>query len=88
MNALSAAVATALGSREGHVNSSDGYLEAALRLSKEMGGPGGAGLPVELEGCLEAVSPEEALPLMHPAHEVCPYSNATRGNIDVKLSVR
>ena len=26
--------------------------------------------------------------LVHDAHEVCPYSNATRGNIDVKLTAR
>jgi organic hydroperoxide reductase OsmC/OhrA len=25
--------------------------------------------------------------LVHEAHEVCPYSNATRGNIDVTLTV-
>jgi organic hydroperoxide reductase OsmC/OhrA len=30
---------------------------------------------------------EEAEKLMHAAHDVCPYSKATRGNIDVKLSV-
>jgi osmotically inducible protein OsmC len=25
--------------------------------------------------------------LVAPAHQVCPYSNATRGNVDVKLSI-
>jgi len=43
-------------------------------------------LSVELDGQVEGLSAEEALVLMHAAHEVCPYSNATRGNIDVRLS--
>jgi organic hydroperoxide reductase OsmC/OhrA len=30
---------------------------------------------------------DQAEQLVQQAHEVCPYSNATRGNIDVKLSV-
>jgi osmotically inducible protein OsmC len=30
---------------------------------------------------------EQALDLLHKAHEVCPYSKATRGNVDVKLEV-
>jgi organic hydroperoxide reductase OsmC/OhrA len=29
----------------------------------------------------------EAEALVKAAHEVCPYSNATRGNLDVKISV-
>jgi lipoyl-dependent peroxiredoxin len=43
-------------------------------------------LGVELRGKVDALSQEETLALMHAAHEVCPYSNATRGNIDVKLA--
>jgi Ohr subfamily peroxiredoxin len=42
-------------------------------------------LSVELHGKVEGVSHEDAEALMHAAHEVCPYSNATRGNIEVKL---
>ncbi|RZJ74141.1 MAG: organic hydroperoxide resistance protein [Brevundimonas sp.] len=30
---------------------------------------------------------EQALDLLHKAHEVCPYSKATRNNVDVKLDV-
>lgn len=48
---------------------------------------GGFGLAVELKGKLPGLSAQEAEELMHKAHEVCPYSKATRGNIDVKLSV-
>jgi osmotically inducible protein OsmC len=42
-------------------------------------------LSVELHGKVEGLSHEEAEALMRAAHEVCPYSNATRGNIEVKL---
>ncbi len=44
-------------------------------------------LSVELLGKLDGLPAEEALALMHAAHQVRPYSNATRGNIDVRLSV-
>jgi osmotically inducible protein OsmC len=42
-------------------------------------------LSVELHGKVEGMSREDAQVLMQAAHEVCPYSNATRGNIEVKL---
>jgi osmotically inducible protein OsmC len=42
-------------------------------------------LAVELHGHLDGISAEETRALMEAAHQVCPYSNATRGNIDVKL---
>ncbi len=45
-------------------------------------------LAVELVGDFPALDQEKAEGLMHAAHEVCPYSNATRGNIEVKLSVK
>lgn len=35
---------------------------------------------------IKGVSPEEAEELADAAHEVCPYSKATRGNIEVKLN--
>ncbi|MCV7179608.1 organic hydroperoxide resistance protein [Mycolicibacterium sphagni] len=48
---------------------------------------GGFVLAVELEVVLPNVDHEEAVALAEKAHQVCPYSNATRGNIDVKLTV-
>lgn len=48
---------------------------------------GGFGLSVELTGTFPEVPREQAEALMKAAHEVCPYSNATRNNIQVKLSV-
>jgi osmotically inducible protein OsmC len=45
-------------------------------------------LGVELAITLPSVAdPDEAEALVRAAHEVCPYSNATRGNIDVALTV-
>ena len=48
---------------------------------------GGFGLAVELEVTLPNVDHDTAQKLTEKAHEVCPYSNATRGNIDVNLIV-
>ncbi len=50
-------------------------------------GKGGFGLAVELNVSLPGLAREAAEALVHKAHEVCPYSNATRGNIDVTLNV-
>jgi osmotically inducible protein OsmC len=44
-------------------------------------------LAVELAVTLPSVDdPNEAIELVRAAHQVCPYSNATRGNIDVSLT--
>jgi lipoyl-dependent peroxiredoxin len=43
-------------------------------------------LGVELNVTLPQVSDDDALELVAAAHEVCPYSHATRGNIDVTLT--
>jgi Ohr subfamily peroxiredoxin len=47
----------------------------------------GFGLAVELQGVMPELPKEKAEALMHAAYGVCPYSNATRGNIEVTLSV-
>lgn len=47
-------------------------------------GPG-FGLAVTLEVGLPALDHDTARQLVDAAHQVCPYSNATRGNIDVEL---
>ena len=49
--------------------------------------PAGFGINVELKVSLPGVARETAERLVNEAHKVCPYSNATRGNIDVKLIV-
>jgi lipoyl-dependent peroxiredoxin len=43
-------------------------------------------IAVELAVKLPSVEGEDGVELVRAAHEVCPYSNATRGNIDVKLT--
>ncbi|MDO4929440.1 MAG: organic hydroperoxide resistance protein [Corynebacterium sp.] len=122
--------------RGGHVRSTDGLIDFALALPKEMGGAGdapnpellfaagyaacfhgalklvarnenvaiddstigarvtigkldngGFGLAVELEITIPELEHEKAVDLANKAHEVCPYSNATRGNIEVKITV-
>jgi lipoyl-dependent peroxiredoxin len=42
-------------------------------------------LGVELRGRFEGLAEEDTIALMRAAHDVCPYSNATRGNIEVRL---
>lgn len=48
---------------------------------------GGFGLAVELEVALPGVDEKTAREIADKAHQVCPYSNATRGNIDVTVNV-
>lgn len=47
----------------------------------------GFGLVVKLDIAIPGVEREEAEKLVAEAHEVCPYSHATKGNIDVTLNV-
>jgi osmotically inducible protein OsmC len=46
--------------------------------------PGGFGLEVELKISLPGMNKMTAESLVEKAHHVCPYSNATRGNIEVR----
>jgi len=50
-------------------------------------GHGGFGLIVGLDLHAPHLSLGEASDLMARAHEICPYSNATKGNVDVTLTV-
>jgi len=49
--------------------------------------PTGFGIEVELKISLPGLDKSVADSLVQKAHIVCPYSNATRGNIDVNLNV-
>ena len=134
---LYTAVAHAIGDgRNGHVRTDDGFVDADVRVPKELGGSGGAtnpeqlfaagyaacfhsalklvagadkldvsesevsasvgigtnasggfGLTVELDVYVPTLERTAAEALVGTAHTVCPYSNATRGNIDVVLRV-
>ena len=121
--------------RDGHVRSTDGYVDLDVAVPAEMGGRGGAtnpeelfaagyaacfhsalrgvagrskvrlgpdatvaarvgigsdgggyGLAVALTAHLPGLEQAEAEALVEQAHQVCPYSNATRGNVDVTLT--
>ncbi|HKG77737.1 MAG TPA: organic hydroperoxide resistance protein [Beijerinckiaceae bacterium] len=48
---------------------------------------GGFGLEITLDVSVPGLPRDQAQALVEKAHQVCPYSNATRNNIDVKLNV-
>lgn len=48
---------------------------------------GGFGLDIDLRISLPGLAQDQAQSLVDAAHLVCPYSNATRGNVDVRLHV-
>jgi lipoyl-dependent peroxiredoxin len=49
--------------------------------------PGAYGIAARLNVSLPGIDRAAAQALLDAAHKVCPYSNATRGNIDVKISL-
>lgn len=49
--------------------------------------PTGFAITAELTVSLPGIAAEQANDLVEKAHQVCPYSNATRGNVDVVLNV-
>jgi lipoyl-dependent peroxiredoxin len=49
--------------------------------------PGAYGIAVRLKVSLPGMDPVAARALLDAAHKVCPYSNATRGNIDVAIDL-
>jgi Ohr subfamily peroxiredoxin len=136
MKAIYQAQVTSSGGRDGHVRSSDGLIDFAVSIPKEMGGKGTATNPEQLfaagyAACFEnalihiargkkmnpgktsvdarvsigmngsggftlAVELDVHLPdlersiagqIVEEAHKVCPYSNATRGNVEVSLKL-
>lgn len=48
---------------------------------------GGFGLAVKLQVAIPGVDPLVGQALMEKAHQVCPYSHATHGNIEVELAL-
>ncbi|MFC0399865.1 organic hydroperoxide resistance protein [Paraburkholderia rhizosphaerae] len=56
-------------------------------VANTQGGLARFALDVELEVMLPGVTKDVAEQLIHDAHSACPYSNATRGNVDVKTTV-
>jgi Ohr subfamily peroxiredoxin len=65
-------------------------LPADLSISADVGIgpiPAGFGIQVAMRISLPGMDKAAAEALVAAAHQVCPYSNATRGNIDVSLTV-
>ncbi len=72
--------------RRRKVDADDAVIDSKVNLLPN--GAGGFDLTVELHVQLPSIEDAEtAVAVVQAAHQVCPYSNATRGNIDVALSV-
>ncbi len=71
--------------RRARVDTSDSAVTARVGIGPA--GSGAFGLEVELEAEMPGVDHEVAEDLVAQAHQVCPYSNATRGNVEVTLTV-
>jgi lipoyl-dependent peroxiredoxin len=67
------------------LDASDSRITSRVSLGPT--GHGGMTLAVALDLHAPHLSSAEAAGVMERAHELCPYSNATRGNIDVVLTV-
>lgn len=61
-------------------------VESAVSFGENAKGAG-FNIAVELKVAVPGMDRAQAEELVNKAHEVCPYSNATRGNIDVHLTV-
>jgi Ohr subfamily peroxiredoxin len=72
----------AVGRRQG-VNTEDSLVEADVTIGTT--GGGGYGLAVTIKVSIPGVPTDTVAALAEAAHQVCPYSNATRGNIEVTL---
>jgi lipoyl-dependent peroxiredoxin len=71
--------------RRQHVDTSQSTITSKVGIGPT--GDGGFGLEVELQVAIPGLDKETSEKLVQAAHAVCPYSNATRGNIPVTLTV-
>jgi osmotically inducible protein OsmC len=69
--------------RRAGVDTSDSLVEADVTIGTVPGGR--YGLAVALKVSIPGVDTDTVRSLTEAAHQVCPYSNATRGNIEVTL---
>jgi lipoyl-dependent peroxiredoxin len=76
--------ALAVVGRRQDVDTSHSTVEADVTIGTVPGG--GYGLAVAIRVSIPGVEHETVQALAQAAHQVCPYSNATRGNIDVTVS--
>ena len=71
--------------RQRKISVADSAIGASVSIGPLDGG--GYTLAVQLEASLPGVERAVAQELVEAAHQVCPYSNATRGNIEVTVAV-
>jgi len=71
--------------RSQKVKITDSSVGARVQIGSN--GEGGFGLAVQLEVVIPDLPHDQAQALADAAHQVCPYSNATRGNIEVEITV-
>jgi len=64
----------------------DATIDASVSIGALSEGPG-FGLAVAMTVTLPGIDHDKAVELVAKAHQVCPYSNATRGNIEVEITV-
>ena len=62
-------------------------IKADVSIGPMTGKPGAFGIAVAMAVSIPGMDKAQAEALVTTAHQVCPYSNATRGNIDVVLTV-
>ncbi|GAB4198596.1 MAG: organic hydroperoxide resistance protein OhrR [Sandaracinaceae bacterium] len=87
---FAAGYAACFGSALAHVARAQKLRTGPVEITAKVGiGPieGGFGLTVALEARIPELPRDQAEALVRAAHEVCPYSNATRGNVPVSLAV-
>jgi Ohr subfamily peroxiredoxin len=87
---FAAGYSACFGSALAHVARAQKIRTGPVEITAKVGiGPidGGFGLTVALEARIPELPREQAEALVRAAHEVCPYSNATRGNVPVSLAV-
>ncbi len=72
--------------RKAKVNVTDTLVTSHVMIDKDPTDDGFK-LSVRLDVSIPGLSHDEALEIAKQAHEFCPYSKATRGNIDVELNI-
>jgi len=65
----------------------DVSIKADVSIGPMTGKPGAFGIAVAMAVSVPGMAKSDAEKLVATAHEVCPYSNATRGNIEVAFTV-
>jgi Ohr subfamily peroxiredoxin len=77
--------ALALVARQENASLGDTTVTSQVSIGRD--DQGGFGLQVQLSVSVPGVGREQAENLVAKAHQVCPYSRATRGNVEVRLAV-